>query len=218
MSRMLTVAAVLLGSAALVAQSRPGPDALARALQLRYQGIRDFSAEFTHSYRGGALKTQTQEQGTVAIKKPGRMRWVYTQPEKKEFVSDGFKIYSYLPADRQVFVSNVPPDDQASSAALFLAGKGDLARDFTAMYVDSPIQGALALKLTPRRREPDYEYLIVAVDPGSLQIRAIATRDRQGGDSTIVFTKLKENQGLADKDFAFRIPRGVDVVTDGSRN
>jgi outer membrane lipoprotein-sorting protein len=117
-----------------------------------------------------------------------------------------------------VFVSNVPPDDQASSAALFLAGKGDLARDFTAMYVDSPIQGALALKLTPRRREPDYEYLIVAVDPGSLQIRAIATRDRQGGDSTIVFTKLKENQGLADKDFAFRIPRGVDVVTDGSRN
>jgi outer membrane lipoprotein carrier protein len=218
MRPLMTVAAVLLSSIPAFAQARPTADALAQTLQQRYQGIRDFSADFTHTYRGGALRTEAREQGTVSVKKPGRMRWVYTQPEKKEFVSDGVKIYSYVPADKQVFVSNVPPDNQASSAALFLAGKGDLPRDFTATYVDSPVPGGLALKLIPKRREPDYEYLVVVVDPGTLQIRAIATRDRQGGDSTIVFTKLKENQGLADKDFAFRIPRGVDVVTDGTRN
>ena len=33
---------------------------------------------------------------------PGEMRWVYTAPERKEFVSDGVKIYAYFPADRQV--------------------------------------------------------------------------------------------------------------------
>ena len=74
----------------------------------------------------------------------------------------------------------------------------------------------MALKFVPRRSEPDYDYLVIVVDPATLQIRAIATRDKQGGDSTITFTKLKENQGIADKEFAFRIPRGVDVVTDGS--
>ena len=75
--------------AVLGAQSRPAPEALARALQQRYQGIRDFSADFVHTYRGGVLRTQTTERGAVSIKKPGRMRWVYTTPEKKEFVSDG---------------------------------------------------------------------------------------------------------------------------------
>src|SRR6185436_20856678 len=82
------------------AQARPSPDALARSLQQRYEGIRDFSADFTHTYRGGALRTQTREQGTVSVKKPGRMRWIYVKPEKKEFVSDGQKIYSYIPQDK----------------------------------------------------------------------------------------------------------------------
>ena len=199
-----------------VAQNRPAADAVARSLQQRYQGVRDLSANFVHTYRGGVLRTQTAERGTVIIKKPGMMRWVYTTPEKKEFVSDGRKLYSYLPADKQVIVSDVP--DQASTPALFLAGKGDIARDFTAAYVDTTtVPGTTALKLTPRRSEPDYEYLIVAVDPQTLQIRALTTRDHQGGDSTLTFNNMKENQGLSDKQFAFRIPRGVDVITDGTR-
>jgi outer membrane lipoprotein carrier protein len=146
------------------------------------------------------------------------MHWTYTDPEKKEFVSDGVKIYSYIPQDKQVIVSNVPADDQATTPALFLAGRGDIVRDFSASYVDSAIPGTLALKLTPRHSEPDYEYLVVAVDPASLRIRALTTKDRQGGESTLVFNNLKENQGISDKEFAFRIPRGVDVITDGSHN
>ena len=203
--------------AVIGAQARPAPDALAKSLQQRYQGIRDFSADFVHSYRGGVLRTQTQERGTVSVKKPGRMRWVYTAPEKKEFVADGVKVYSYIPEDRQVIVSNVPPDDQATTPALFLAGKGDIGRDFSAAYAENPATGTVALKLTPRKTEPEYEYLVVAMDPATLQIRALTTRDRQGGESTLTFSNMKENQGLPDREFEFRIPRGVDVITDGTR-
>jgi hypothetical protein len=44
------------------------------------------------------------------------MRWEYTAPEQKLFVSDGVKIYSH-PQDKQV-VDNVPPDNTASAPAL----------------------------------------------------------------------------------------------------
>src|SRR5947207_13938098 len=101
-------------SVASSAQTKPAPEALARSLQQRYQGIKDFSADFVHNYRGGVLKTQTQERGKVTVKKPSRMHWTYTTPEKKEFVSDGVKIYSYIPQEKQVILSNVPPDDQAT--------------------------------------------------------------------------------------------------------
>jgi outer membrane lipoprotein carrier protein len=209
------------------AQAKPAPDALARSLQQRYQGVRDFAADFVHTYRGGVLRTQTTERGTVKIKKPGRMRWIYTAPEKKEFVSDGLKVYSYLPQDKQVIVAALPPENQATTPALFLAGKGDIARDFAATYAEASPAGAAgaatppgttSLKLMPRRSEPEYEYLVVAFDPATFQIRALTTRDRQGGDSTLTFTNLKENQGISDKEFAFRVPRGVDVITDGTRN
>lgn len=190
-------------------------DALARQLQARYQSIRDFSADFVQSYRAGVLKTQTQERGTVAIKKPGKMRWVYMKPERKELVSDGVKMHWYVPEDKQVIERDVAT--QSSTPDLFLSGRGDIARDFTASYVDTPVQGTVALKLVPRQNEPEYEYLVVALDPGTLQIRALMTRDHQGGESTLTFSNMKENRGLADKDFVFRRPPGVKVVTDAAR-
>jgi outer membrane lipoprotein carrier protein len=197
------------------AEAGKSPDALARELQARYQSIRDFSADFVQSYRAGVLKTQSQERGTVAIKKPGKMRWTYTKPERKELVSDGVKLYWYVPEDKQVVERDVA--SQASTPDLFLSGRGDIARDFTASYAETPVQGAVALKLVPRKNEPEYQYLVVALDPGTLQIRALMTRDHQGGESTLTFSNMKENRGLSDKDFVFRRPAGVTVVTDDAR-
>ena len=42
--------------------------------------------------------------------------------------------------------------------------------------------------------------------------------DKQGGRSSFTFSNLKENRGLSDKDFEFRIPRGVEVLTNGARS
>ena len=76
-------------------------------------------------YRGGVLKQQATERGKLLVKKPGKMRWEYTAPEKKLFVSDGRKIYSYIPQDKQVVVGTMPRDEQAPTPALFLTGKGN---------------------------------------------------------------------------------------------
>jgi outer membrane lipoprotein carrier protein len=218
MMRIFLVAVGLSLSTLASAQESQAPDALARALQKRYQGIRDFSADFVQTYRGGVLRTQSREEGRVLIKKPGRMRWTYVKPEKKEFVSDGVKVYSYVPLDQQVIVSSVPPDNEATTPALFLAGKGDIVRDFTPTKAEASVSGTVAVKLTPRRTDPEFEYLLVSMDPKTLQIRALSTLDRQGGQSTLVFTNLKENTGISDKQFEFRVPRGVDVITNGQRN
>jgi len=219
--KLVTRFAVLLSVAALPAllgaQTERSADAVARGLQARYRGVQDFSADFVQTYRGGVLKTQSNQRGTIAVKKPGKIRWIYTRPERKELVSDGKKVYWYVPEDKQVTVSEVRPDDEAATPLLFLSGKGDIARDFTPSLVKAATDDLLALKLVPRRGEPEYEYLVVALDPGSLQLRALTTRDRQGGESTLTLTNMKENRRLSDKDFVFTLPRGVNVVTDGTR-
>lgn len=201
----------------LGAQAPASPDAIARALQTRYQTIQDFSADFVQTYRGGVLKTRSNLRGTVAVKKPGKMRWVYTSPQRNELVSDGRRIYWYEPEEKTVTVSDVGPENQASTPVLFLSGKGDIARDFTPSFVQSASPGELALKLVPKRAEPEYEYLVVTLDPASLQMRALTTRDRQGGESTLRFSNMKENVRIPDKTFVFTPPRGVNVVTDGTR-
>jgi outer membrane lipoprotein carrier protein len=193
--------------------------ALAAAIQRRYEQIRDFRADFTHTYEGGVLRKKTVERGQMAIRKPGRMRWTYSSPEQKVFVSDGFKLYSYVPADKQVYVATLPTGDDATTPALFLAGKGQITRDFTASpaTVDGAPAGSATVKLTPVKAEREYETLILVVDRASLQWRMLVTTDRQGGTSTFAFTNLRENTGVSDREFVFSIPRGVDVITDGNR-
>ena len=200
------------------AQPPASADSIAREVQNKYDRVNDFSADFTHAYRGGALRQQVTERGQVLIKKPGKMRWVYTAPEKKLFVSDGRKLYSYIPLDRQVIVATVPAADQATTPTLFLTGKGNLTRDFAVTFdnVAEAPPGAISLRLTPRRPEPEYEWLTLVVQPGTLNLLMLVTVDTQGGRSALTFTNLKENTGLSDKQFTFTMPRGVDVITDAA--
>jgi outer membrane lipoprotein carrier protein len=212
--------AAFTGSLALGAADSTAPE-LAAALQRKYDGIKDFAADFSHTYEGGVLHKRITERGHLLVKKPGKMRWDYSTPETKQFVSDGLKMYSYIPQDKQVIVATVPPDEDAPTPTLFLAGKGNVTRDFTPSLVETPAgmpAGSRALKLVPKSRQRDYDWLVLVLDPGTLSIRGLLTVDEQGGKSSFFFTNLKENVGLADKEFAFKIPRGVDVVTAPSRN
>jgi outer membrane lipoprotein carrier protein len=192
---------------------------LAQALQRKYDAIRGFATDFVHTYRGGVLNKQLTERGRLLVKKPGKMRWEYTAPEKKLFVSDGVKIYSYVPEDKQVIVTSVPSGDRLTTPVLFLAGKGNLTRDFNPSFTDLPAgaaPGSRALKLVPKTAQPDYDWLVVVVDAATLGLRGLVYADPQGGTSTFSFTNLKENAELTDKEFEFKLPRGVDVVTDSS--
>jgi outer membrane lipoprotein carrier protein len=212
---LLTLAVV--GAAA----APPTPAELAATLQKKYDGVKDFSADFVHAYEGGVLRKQITERGKLQVKKPGKMRWEYTAPEEKLFVSDGVKMYSYIKQDKQVIVSDIPAADQATTPTLFLAGKGSLTRDFTPSLVDAPAgspPGSQGLKLVPKTRQREYDWLTLVVDPVSLAIRGLVTVDAQGGTSRFSFTNLKENVGMADKAFEFKMPRGVEVVHASSND
>ena len=217
---MLLVAlpAVWTGVVLSAAQGPATPSApeVAAALQRKYDSLRDFSADFTHTYEGGVLRKRVTERGTLMVKKPGKMRWNYTSPEEKVFVSDGRRIYLYVPADKQVTVSPVPEQDEATTAIMFLAGRGDLTRDFSVSYAPGGTADKYKLRLEPKQRERDYDWLELLVDKATLRIVTLHAGDRQGGQSAFLFTNFKENTGLSDKTFEFKIPRGVDVITAGS--
>jgi outer membrane lipoprotein carrier protein len=214
--RALFLTLALAGSGgALFAQSQtsPPPPAaeLARQLQAHYDRVRDFTADFTHQYRGGVLHQSLSERGQVRIKKPGRMDWLYTSPEKKEFMSDGTKMYSYIPSEKVVLINDLPTGDQASTALLFLTGRGDLVRDFRPALPKTQPDGVWQLDLVPKTTQTDYSALTLMVDPRTLALRGLTSTDAQDGVSTFTFTNLRENVGLSDNQFTFRIPKGVDI-------
>jgi len=212
-------AALLLIVLALLAPAPPatpasGPDAdlarsLVRRVEERHGRTADLVARFTQSYRSGMLGREVVERGVVSIKRPGRMRWEYKDPEAKLFVSDGRTFYFYVPADRQVVVSE--QDAERSLAGRLLSGRGGILEEFDASLEEPLEEGVLRVKLVPRREQPDVERAFLDVEPSG-RIRSILLEDVQGNRTRFRFENVRENTGLPDRLFRFDIPAGVEVI------
>ena len=187
----------------------PSAESLAARVQQRYDSVRDFTADFTLAQSGGLTLRSAVDRGKVSIRKPGHMRWVIETGNTSETVSDGVQIYNYFPKDKYVTISPVPTGDHASSGLLLLSGRGSMTRDFVPSLPASQPAAEWRLVLTPKVKQHEFTALAVVVDRTSLQLRGLDITDPQGTTQTFRFSNLRENQGLKDSVFEFRIPKGV---------
>ena len=182
---------------------------LVRAIEQHHAQTKDLVARFSQSYRSGLLGREITERGVVQIKPPGRMRWEYKDPEAKLFISDGRTFYFYVPADRQVVVSE--QDAERSLAGRLLSGRGGVLEEFDASLEEPAEEGTLRIKLVPRHEQPDVERAFLDVEPSG-RIRSILLEDVQGNRTRFRFENVRENTGVPDKLFRFDIPAGVEVI------
>jgi outer membrane lipoprotein carrier protein len=213
LSLFLTAALAFAQAAAPAAAPRTTDASLAegvlKRVEERHARTTDLVARFSQSYRSGMLGREVVERGVVTIKRPGRMRWEYKDPETKLFVSDGKTFYFYVPADRQVIVSE--QDERRSLAARLLSGRGGLTAEFTASMEEPLEEGVLRVKLVPRRAQPDVEKAFLDVEPSG-RIRSILLEDVQGNRTRFRFESVRENTGVKDDLFRFAVPSGVEVI------
>lgn len=182
---------------------------LAARIQGRYATVRDFTADFTLVTTSALSLGGGSDRGTVAIKKPVRMRWTLATGSRHVVVSDGTTIYNYFPRDKVVSLSALT--DQTSTALLLLTGRGDLTRDFAPRLSKEQPAAEWRLTLVPKTAQPDYTELTLAVDRRTLRIVGLDILDDQGTARAFRFSNLRENTGLPDSAFTFTIPAGVDV-------
>jgi outer membrane lipoprotein carrier protein len=201
--------AALTTEAASVQEGSASARGLVRAIEEHNARTADLVARFTQSYRSGVLGREIVERGIVRVKRPGRMRWEYQEPESKLFVSDGRTFYFYVPADRQVVVSEQDP--RHSLAARLLSGASGLLEEFQASLEEPLEPGVMRLRLVPRQPEADVESATVDAEPGG-RIRGVLLHDLQGNRTRFRFEDVRENSGLADRLFRFEIPKGVEVI------
>ncbi|HUL30119.1 MAG TPA: outer membrane lipoprotein chaperone LolA, partial [Thermodesulfobacteriota bacterium] len=111
-----------------VAFCATGPEVL-NEIQTRYEKTNDFEATFVQEYTGKGVRQSSRGEGKVYFKKKGMMRWDYTTPNQK-LVSDGHTLWYYQPEEKQVLVSDISSVLKERTPLAFLAGEGNLGRDF----------------------------------------------------------------------------------------
>ena len=190
--------------------------ALVQRIQAHYDQVQDFEAHFTQRVVHRIVHKVIEESGTMAFKRPGRMRWEYQNPENKLFVTDGEKSYFYVPEDRQVIVSHTPGGAMGlaeGSPFSIIMGETRLLDAFEVKNSDSgPQVGGEVLLLIPRRPQEDFEEAEIEVRPENGQILRVSLLDSQGNRTEFLFDEIRENRGLVDSMFRFSVPSGVDIL------
>ncbi|MGD0946516.1 MAG: outer membrane lipoprotein carrier protein LolA [Candidatus Binatia bacterium] len=200
----------------LVAAERRGVEVqkIVQKVQERYDSTRDFTAQVTQEMTIASLGKTTAAQGTVAFKKPGKMRWELDHDTPQVIVADGSTLWLYQPKEHQVI--KAPFDDafRSTTPISFLTGVGNIAQDFNVSLEGASADGGLVyLMLVPRRDSATLGKLRLTVASDSGEIRGAEIFDPLGNVSRLRFSDIRRNQNLPDKDFVFEVPPGVDVIT-----
>jgi outer membrane lipoprotein carrier protein len=207
--KSLIVAGAAVLAVAAARQSLPSAQDLAQQMQARYDTVKTFTAQYTLTQQSAAVPQAETYRGTVRVKKPGCLNFSTTSPVERQVVSDGVQLIRWDGGKQADRVAVLPSD--TSTALMFLAGRGNLTRDFTPSLPASQMDGEWRLALAPKTPQPDYVSLALFVDRRSLALDGYETVDSTGVRSTLRFTGLKENVPLPDSDFVFK-RGGVKVV------
>jgi outer membrane lipoprotein carrier protein len=184
-------------------------------LESTYGKMNDLKADFTQISKNRSLGQDVKAEGTVYLKKGGKMRWEYKSPSPQQIVSDGTYLWVYTPELNQVNKGDAPKA-LAGPAGSFLQGLGKVREEFTVRFLNPANKtdgsGRPVLDLTPKKPTPLLTRLVLTLDPKDYVVRQAVLYDQLQNTVTMSFNRVVINQALSDTLFAFTPPKGAAVV------
>ncbi len=194
----------LLAATALAA----GPDlsGVLKRVEEHYNRTETLQITFTETYQAQG-KARKPESGTLFLRKPGRMRWQYTAPAGKVFLSDGKFVYLILPDSNRIQKMKAKESEDMRAPLAFLLGRLHFEKDF--QNFQSRQEGADTwITADPKSADLPYTKVEFQVTP-AYQIRRVRVTGQDQSILDFQFDGEKVNPALDAKLFQFQLPPGA---------
>jgi outer membrane lipoprotein carrier protein len=172
------------------------------------KSTRTLKADFSQMIVGKNGRKPQQSSGTVAISRPGKLRWEIIKPYPQLVVGDGEKVWIHDPDLQQVTVRKAGQAIGGSPAAL-LSGSNELEKNFT-LKEAGEAEGMAWVEATPKAGDSGFEKVRLGFSGSDL--KAMELQDSFGQTTLIRFAKIERNPALPAATFKFVPPAGTDVV------
>ena len=196
-------------AAAAAGQTAPDGAEIASRVDHHYNALHSLEVHFVQDYEGMGM--HRHEAGVLLLKKPGRMRWTYTEPDGKLFILDGHDGYFYSPGETEA--QKVPEKqlDDLRSPLQFLLGHTELEKELRGLTVTSTGNGLYVLAGVPKGLEQRVASLKITVTSDGT-IRAMTIEETDGVTNAFEFSGEADNVPAPNSAFVFTPPPGVHVV------
>lgn len=187
----------------------PTAQTFAQRVDKHYNALHSLNVHFTQKYDGMGM--HRVESGTLLLKKPGKMRWTYSQPAGKLFVLDGKDAYFYSPGDTEIPRVSAKKLDDLRSPLRFLLGHTQLAKELTGLQISPAENGDYTLSGIPKNMEQRIaSFSVTATADGVIRFMRIEETD--GAINTFTFSDEQPNARATDADFVFQAPAGTHII------
>ena len=185
-----------------------------KKVEATYQQTQAFTATFQQSVTSSAVSAMsTEASGKLYYEKPKQMRWEYDKPEPQIFVANRQLAWLYVPSEKQISLSDSKKIFSHPLAQTFFEGVGALKKHYevTLDHKQSSSETA-ALKLIPRKEDPEIKTLFLFVEMPSYRIVTIEVHNALGNINRISLDSIKALASLDPRLFQMEISPSVAVV------
>ncbi|MGD0500200.1 MAG: outer membrane lipoprotein chaperone LolA [Bryobacteraceae bacterium] len=184
-------------------------DATLKNVEDRYNHIKTLEVYFNETYTAAGQARRT-ESGLLLLRKPGRMRWEYSEPKGKLFISDGKFLWLYTPTDNRAEKMSLRDTGDMRAPLAFLLGKLNFQKEFHNFQTKSEGDG-MHITAEPTAGNLPYSSVefVIATEYRIQEVK-VTGYDRSVLD--FVFAREKADPTLDAGLFQFQAPPGTEMV------
>lgn len=190
------------------AETRVDPETkkFLQQIENRYNRTSTLQVSFEESYMGSG-RPRRSEIGELSLRKPGRMRWEYSQPAGKLFLSDNKLIYYYNPISKKAEKLKLKESDDMRAPLAFLLGRLDFNKDFQDFKLKTENGNHLLIAKPKSDKSPYKQVEFTVTSLGEIKQLIVSGHD----DAVLIFRFSNEriNPVLDENLFRFELPPGA---------
>jgi outer membrane lipoprotein carrier protein len=146
----------------------------------------------------------------MQLKKPNGFYWETLTPFPELVVTNGELLWNYQPDLEQVVIENWD-SDRSELAAQLLSGQTDnLGEEYSTALAPEVTANISEFILTPRA--PDSVYSQIKITFVSDELDMIHLRNKNGEQTVWRFSAVERNTAIADSEFVFEPPSGIEII------
>lgn len=199
----------------LLSTASLGFDGAFRQFEKKLKSYEGFEAAFTQEYKNGFDERVSLYQGIFRYKRPGLMRWEYTEPDPQEVIVGKDKVWVVDPILESVIIQPLDNVRQMNSLA-FIFGDERLEGAFVKVKAKedhlSSGGGLLRYHLRPKEESPYVSELQLGIDPKSLLLREFVVLDNQRNYRKIILRNLTQKPGMQASLFEYLPGENMEVI------
>jgi outer membrane lipoprotein carrier protein len=206
---LIFVFSFFLPFASIEAQTLTVDEVVQRIRESR-EKTKDFSADLLQEKKISLLKEKVISKGRIRFKKPDKIYIEFFHPETSQMVYDGKTFLLYFKEEKMAERYQVQGNPVVEKYLLF--SKDPFQEKLAQWRIVEDRETVLALEILPKVKDPLFVKTRMWISKKDWIITGMEMVEKNGDTTTLRYSNMRVNMGLADSDFEIRLPKDVKVT------